>query len=136
MGSLSLLQGIFPTSGSNPGLLHCRWILYCRSHKGSPKPGSKAPPPFTSENSHHGAAWWCQHLCQCICSSLFLRMGCLLSPPKKQAWSWGSVSYTIDPVQQAYLSACFETFMHSSSISIGFNTGFEFAELLSCTSSE
>ena len=35
-GSLSLLQGIFPTQGSNPGLLHCRWILYQLSHKGSP----------------------------------------------------------------------------------------------------
>ena len=34
--SLSLLQGIFPTQGSNPGLLHCRWILYQLSHKGSP----------------------------------------------------------------------------------------------------
>ena len=28
VGSLSLLQGIFPTQGSNPGLLHCRRILY------------------------------------------------------------------------------------------------------------
>ena len=27
VGSLSLLQGIFPTQGLNPGLLHCRWIL-------------------------------------------------------------------------------------------------------------
>ena len=36
VGSLSLLQGIFPTQGSNPGLLHCRWILYQLSHKGSP----------------------------------------------------------------------------------------------------
>ena len=36
VGSLSLLQGIFPTQGSNPGLLHCRWILYQQSHKGSP----------------------------------------------------------------------------------------------------
>ena len=36
-GSLSLLQGIFPTQGSNPGLLHCRRILYQLSHKGSPK---------------------------------------------------------------------------------------------------
>ena len=26
--SHSLLQGIFLTQGSNPGLLHCRWILY------------------------------------------------------------------------------------------------------------
>ena len=33
--SLSLLQGIFPTQGSNPGLLNCRQILYQLSHKGS-----------------------------------------------------------------------------------------------------
>ena len=33
--SLSLLQGIFPTQGSNPGLPHCRQILYQLSHKGS-----------------------------------------------------------------------------------------------------
>ena len=37
VGSLSLLQGIFPIQGSNPGLLHCRWILYQMSHKGSPR---------------------------------------------------------------------------------------------------
>ena len=36
VGSLSLLQGIFPTLGLNPGLLHCRWILYQLSHQGSP----------------------------------------------------------------------------------------------------
>ena len=36
VGSLSLLQGIFPTQGSNPGLLHCRQILYLLSHKGRP----------------------------------------------------------------------------------------------------
>ena len=35
VGSLSLLQGIFPTQGSNPGLPHCRRILYQLSHKGS-----------------------------------------------------------------------------------------------------
>ena len=31
----ALLQGIFPTQGSNPGLLHCRQILYCLSHQGN-----------------------------------------------------------------------------------------------------
>ena len=36
VGSLSLLQGIFPTQGSNPGLPHCRLILYHRSHRGKP----------------------------------------------------------------------------------------------------
>ena len=35
VGSLSLLQGIFPSQGSNPGLLHCRRILYHLSHWGS-----------------------------------------------------------------------------------------------------
>ena len=32
----ALLQGIFPTQGSDPGLLHCRQILYHLSHQGSP----------------------------------------------------------------------------------------------------
>ena len=35
VGSPSLLQGIFPTQGSNPGLPNCRQILYQLSHKGS-----------------------------------------------------------------------------------------------------
>ena len=56
MGSLSLLQGVFPTQGLNLGLPHCRWILYQLSHQGNPlkalarllimmakNPGSLAP---------------------------------------------------------------------------------------------
>ena len=35
VGSLSLLQGICPTQRSNPGLPHCRWILYQLSCQGS-----------------------------------------------------------------------------------------------------
>ena len=34
---LSLLQGIFSTQGLNPGLPHCRQILYQLNHKGSPR---------------------------------------------------------------------------------------------------
>ena len=37
VGSLSRLQGIFPTQGLSPGLPHCRWILYHLSHPGSPR---------------------------------------------------------------------------------------------------
>ena len=33
----ALLQGIFPTQGSNPCLLHSRWTLYHLSHQGSPR---------------------------------------------------------------------------------------------------
>ena len=36
VGCHGLLQGLFPTQGSNPGLPHCMWILYCLSH-GKPK---------------------------------------------------------------------------------------------------
>ena len=34
VGCHALLQGIFPTQGSNPGLPHCRQILYHLSHQG------------------------------------------------------------------------------------------------------
>ena len=37
MGCHFLLQEAFPTQGSNPGLLHCRQILYPLSHQGSPQ---------------------------------------------------------------------------------------------------
>ena len=36
VGSLSLLQWIFPTQGSNPGLPHCRQVLCQLRHKGCP----------------------------------------------------------------------------------------------------
>ena len=64
VGSLSLLQGIFPTQELNRGLLHCRWILYQLSYQGSPLSTlhplktvsilSRLPPPSTP--AHHGAA--------------------------------------------------------------------------------
>ena len=37
VGIHSLLQGTIPTLGLNPGLLHCRRILYQLSHQGSPR---------------------------------------------------------------------------------------------------
>ena len=37
VGCHFLLQGIFPTQGSNVGLLHFKLILYHLSHQGSPK---------------------------------------------------------------------------------------------------
>ena len=52
VGSLSLLQRIFPTQGSNPGLPHCRWILYQLSHKGSPRILEWVAYPFS-----RGSCW-------------------------------------------------------------------------------
>ena len=36
VGCHAFLQGIFLSQGMNPGLLHCRWILYHLNHQGSP----------------------------------------------------------------------------------------------------
>ena len=52
VGSFSLLQGIFPTQGSNPGRsLHCRRILYQLSYKGSPRILEWVAYPFSSASS-------------------------------------------------------------------------------------
>ena len=49
--SLSLLEGIFPTQGSNPGLSYCGQILYQLSHKGSPRTLEWVAYPFSSWSS-------------------------------------------------------------------------------------
>ena len=51
VGSLSLLQGIFQTHGLNPGLPHCRQILYQLSHKGNPRILEWVAYPFSSGSS-------------------------------------------------------------------------------------
>ena len=51
VGSLSLLQGIFPTKGSNPGVPNCRRSVYQLSHKGSPKILGWVAYPFSSGSS-------------------------------------------------------------------------------------
>ena len=51
VGSPSLLQRIFPTQGSNPGLLSCRQVLYQLSHKGTPRILERVAYPFSSRAS-------------------------------------------------------------------------------------
>ena len=46
-----LLQGVFPTQGLNPGLPHCRWILYHMNHQGSPRILEWVTYPFSRESS-------------------------------------------------------------------------------------
>ena len=52
VNSLSLLQGFFPTHGLDPGLLHCRRILYQLSHQGSPRILEWVACPFS-----RGSSW-------------------------------------------------------------------------------
>ena len=51
VGNYSLLQGIFPTQGSNPDLLHYRRILCQLSHKGNPRILEWVAYPFSSRSS-------------------------------------------------------------------------------------
>ena len=68
VGSLSLLQG-FPIQGSNPGLPHCKWILYQLSHKGSPRILEWVAYPFSSRSS------WPRNRTRvsCIAGGFFIR---------------------------------------------------------------
>ena len=52
VGCHALLQGIFPTQGSNPGLLYYRWILYHLSYQGSPWVLKWVENPFS-----RGSSW-------------------------------------------------------------------------------
>ena len=52
VGCHALLQGIFPTQGSNPGLPHCRQILYRLSYQGSPRILEWVAYPFS-----RGSSW-------------------------------------------------------------------------------
>ena len=88
VGSLSLLQGIFPSQGSNPGLPHCRRILYQLSHKGSPRILEWVAYPF-SRGSSQSRDWtggsciagrfftsWAirdpKYVCVCVCVCLYV----------------------------------------------------------------
>ena len=67
VGSHSILQGIFPTQRLNPGLLHCRWILYQLSHKGSPRILEWVAYPFSSRSSQPRS----QNRVSCIAGRFF-----------------------------------------------------------------
>ena len=67
-------QGIFPTQGSNPGLLRCRWILYLLSHQRWERIHIIFKP--ASDCSESG------HLCQV---STFGSWGLQLQVPKSRA---------------------------------------------------
>ena len=83
VGSLSLLQGIFPTQGSNPGLPHCRHILYQLSQRGSPRILEWVAYPFSCRSS------WPRNQTRdsCIAGGFFTKLSYQGSPLKKaECW--------------------------------------------------
>ena len=90
VGSLSLLQGIFPTQGLNPGLPHCRQILYQLSHKGSPRILEWVAHPFSRRSS------WPRNRTRvsCITGGFFTNWAMREAQARKasQGLRWGQVS--------------------------------------------
>ena len=81
VGSLSLLQRVFPTQGSNPGLPHCRWILNQLSHKGSPRILEWVAYPFSSGSSRPRN----QTGVSCIPGRFFYQLSYQGSPSQRKA---------------------------------------------------
>ena len=69
VGCHALLQGIFPTQGSNPGLPHCRRILHHLSHQGSSRILEWVAHPF-SRGSFQSRNWT---VVSCIAGGFFTR---------------------------------------------------------------
>ena len=102
VGSLSLLQGIFPTQESNPCLPHCRWIIYQLSHKGSPGIPEWVAYPFSSRSSRPRN----QTGVSCIAGRFFYQLsyqrsqcytGSVHLPPVQHP-SWNSLKSAYPPV--------------------------------------
>ena len=78
VGSHSHLQGILPTQGSNPGLLHCRQILYHLSHQEKQKQFdflfcyrfSQVRPPHPQQE----VGFLLIEECVCVCSISHIRL--------------------------------------------------------------
>ena len=68
VGFHSLLQGIFPTQEWNPGLPHCRHLLYHLSHQGSPFMSSLSQLQFPRGYKICDEGWW--DMCLCVVSKL------------------------------------------------------------------
>ena len=95
VGSLSLLQGIFPTQGSNPGLRHCRQILYQLSHKGSQRILEWVAYSFSSRSSQPRN----QTRVSCIAGGFFTNWAIreastsLILEKRKSKLQWGTTSH-------------------------------------------
>ena len=68
VGCHFLLQGIFPTQGSNLGLLHCRQTVYYLSHLGSPKLSPKCIPQFLPCIRQRSRKFYISKSCLCVFS--------------------------------------------------------------------
>ena len=96
VGCHALLQGIFPTQGSNPGLLRCRWILYPLSHYGHLRILERVSYPISS-----GSSWprnWAG--VSCIAGGFFTSWA-----TRKAPFAWYNILYSLSFI--SYLAFSF-----------------------------
>ena len=115
VGCHSLLQGIFPTQGLNPGLLHCGQILYWLSHQESPnyvpshrcsswfqqvgtgchilfplpppsRSGGEIPDKLPSRTLISHTCWWSLKILSRGCDFLSLPLSFISALQKPEAW--------------------------------------------------
>ena len=101
-GCLSLLQGIFPTQGLNPGLLHCRQILYHLCHQGglfcnifaysfySCPPSFESLSPSPWQESGQGTVHWKRWICNAFVANKLSSWKCNLPPYWPVLLTWFS----------------------------------------------
>ena len=110
VGIISLLQGIFPTQGSNPGLPHCRQILYQLSHKGSPRILEWVVYPFQQIFPTQESNWSLLH-----CRLILYKLSCQGSPQSseevRKACRWHSHCHR-DGTQPPPNTQCFRVLLH------------------------
>ena len=94
VGSLSLLQGIFPTVVSNPGLPHCRQILYQLRHKGSLRILEWVAYPFSSGSSQPRSRIWVSCIADRFFTNWVIREAWIAYPNTDIKW----VQYKINGV--------------------------------------
>ena len=105
----SLLQGIFLTQGLNLGILHCRQILYCLSHQGSPITWLINAISYYCFSPHHLIHWsylWSHFLKISLVGGKLLYSVVLVSPVQQHELvkirifppSWASIHQPILPL--------------------------------------
>ena len=85
VGSISLLQGIFPTQGWNPGLPHCRWILYCLSPQEHAGNCCQCVPPIARMGPAQSHCLWFKVWGRHVQFELLCHVPCL---PAREAGTW------------------------------------------------
>ena len=102
----ALLQEIFPTQGSNPGLPHLLWTLYHLSHKGSPRILEWAAYPFFRETSLPRAFLHCGQILYQLryYKQIFIVVLLIRSHPKHTSAMWKCTQNVVHPYNGILLS--------------------------------